>query len=317
MKRAIATVLSLALLLAALSGCGSKNPSPTQSTPAPGSGTPSSSSTSSSPSDGVDWSSKEAVTIRIGHTNSETDSRHTMLLKFKDLMNERTGGKVTVDVYGGGTLGTAREMVEGLQVGMLEVVVEGYYGFNSVVATGHTVERTVERLKDSPVHTLFGFGDAGRFALDGKIPVLKRVLDLGVEEVDFIMNMPRFLEGEYAVVQDEISTLTKICGQYQVGLKVIIESGLLTDQQKLTAVELAIAGGAEYIKTASGSNGSGTINMHNILLLKKAIAGRAKLKASSGIQTLEDAMVYMEAGADRTAGRDNMIAQLQAIGYQP
>ena len=192
-----------------------------------------------------------------------------------------------------------------------------YYGFNSVVATGHTVERTIKWLKDTPVHTLFGFGDAGRFALDGKVVVLKRVLDMGAEEVDFIMNMPRFLEGEYTMVQDEVSTLVEICKPYGVGLKLIIECGLLTDAQKLKAVEIGIAGGAEFIKTASGSNGTGTINMHNILLLKQAINGRAKLKASSGIQTLEDAMVYMEAGADRTAGRDNMVQQLKELGYKP
>lgn len=192
-----------------------------------------------------------------------------------------------------------------------------YYGFNSVVATGHTVERTIARLKGSSVKTLFGFGDAGRFPLDGKIPVLKRVLDMGAQEVDLIMNMPRFLEGDYDAVQLEVSTLSEICKPYNVGLKLIIESGLLTDAQKIKAVEIGINGGAEYIKTASGSNGTGTINMHNILLLKQAINGRAKLKASSGIQTLEDAMAYMEAGADRTAGRDNMIRQLKEIGYKP
>lgn len=74
----------------------------------------------------VDWAAKSPVTIRIGHTNAETDSRHVMLLKFADLVKERTQGKVIVDVHGGGTLGTAREMVEGLQIGMLEAVVEGY-----------------------------------------------------------------------------------------------------------------------------------------------------------------------------------------------
>lgn len=190
-------------------------------------------------------------------------------------------------------------------------------GLTLLLLPGHTVERTIARLKNSPVKTLFGFGDAGRFALDGKIPVLKRVMDMGAQEVDMIMNMPRFLEGEYAMVQDEVATLAEICNQYNVGLKLIIECGLLTDAQKLKAVELGIAGGVEYIKTASGSNGTGTINMHNVLLLKQAIAGRAKLKASSGIQTLEDAMIYMEAGADRTAGRDNMIQQLKEIGYKP
>lgn len=192
-----------------------------------------------------------------------------------------------------------------------------YYGYNSVVATPHTVDRTVQCLKGSAVKTLFGFGDAGRSSLDGKVTILSRVLELGVQEVDLIMNMPRFLEGDYEAVANEVSTIASMCQKYDVGIKLIIECGLLTDEQKLKAVELGIENGVEYIKTASGSNGTGTINMHNILLLSQAIAGRVKLKASSGLQTLEDAMVYMEYGADHTAGRDNMTDQLRALGYIP
>lgn len=123
MKRNVALILSLALMLLCLAGCGGSKAnagSSGSSSEAPAS------DAASTPSDGVDWSSKDAVSIRIGHTNSETDSRHTMLLEFAEKVNERTGGKVEIEVYGGGVLGTAREMVEGLQVGMLEVVVEGY-----------------------------------------------------------------------------------------------------------------------------------------------------------------------------------------------
>jgi deoxyribose-phosphate aldolase len=192
-----------------------------------------------------------------------------------------------------------------------------HYGFNSVVATPNTVERTAALLKGSPVHTLFGFGDAGRGSIQGKLETLKHILPLGVQEVDMIMNMPRFFDSQFDVVQSDISAIVKVCADYKVGVKVIIESGLLTDEQRKTAVELAIAGGAEYIKTASGGAGSGTCNMRLILFLREAIAGRAKLKASSGIQTLEDAWAFMEAGADRTAGRDNMTAQLKALGYKP
>ncbi len=192
-----------------------------------------------------------------------------------------------------------------------------YYGFNSVVATPNTVEQVASLLKGSTVHTLFGFGDAGRGSIEGKVATLKKVLSFEVQEVDMIMNMPRFFDGRFDVVQSDISTLAAICEEHGAELKVIIESGLLTDDQRKQAVEIAIAGGAKFIKTASGSAGTGTCNMHLILLLKKAIAGRAKLKASSGIQTLEDAWAFMEAGADRTAGRDNIIAQLKAIGYTP
>jgi deoxyribose-phosphate aldolase len=192
-----------------------------------------------------------------------------------------------------------------------------YYGFNSVVATPHTVERTAGLLRGTPVHTLFGFGDAGRGGIEGKVETLKKVLKYGVEEVDMIMNMPRFLEGRFDIVQKDVETLREICKAHGASLKLIIESGLLTDEQRRQAVEIGIAGGVDFIKTASGSVGTGTCNMRLILLLKEAIAGRAKLKASSGLQTLEDAWAFMEAGADRTAGRDNMTNQLKELGYKP
>ncbi len=66
------------------------------------------------------------IVLRLGHTNAETDSRQTEVLKFADLVEKRTDGAVQVKVYAGGVLGTAREMVEGMQVNLCEIVVEGY-----------------------------------------------------------------------------------------------------------------------------------------------------------------------------------------------
>lgn len=125
MKRYLALTLALVMILAAFSGCGG-NKAPESTEPSTAPSTAPSGEPSVEPSDSIDWSSKDAVHLRLGHTNAETDSRHTAVLKFADLVEERTGGKVTVEVYGGGVLGTAREMVEGLQVDMLEIVVEGY-----------------------------------------------------------------------------------------------------------------------------------------------------------------------------------------------
>ena len=141
MKKKVAFALSCVMLAAALGACSGSKPAATTAAPAATTAAPAATTAAPAPAAetkaaetkaeetkpaGVDWASKEAVTIRIGHTNSETDSRHQMLLDFAKKMNERTDGKVTIDLYGGGVLGTAREMVEGLQVGMLECVVEGY-----------------------------------------------------------------------------------------------------------------------------------------------------------------------------------------------
>jgi len=70
--------------------------------------------------------SKEPVTLILGHTNSETDSRHTMVMKFKNLVEERSNGEVLIDIFAGGTLGNQTEEIEGLKMRTQDILVEGY-----------------------------------------------------------------------------------------------------------------------------------------------------------------------------------------------
>ena len=80
---------------------------------------------------------------------------------------------------------------------------------------------------------------------------------------------------------------------------------------------MAIECGAQFLKLTTGAPGTGVANMHDILLLRKAVGNRIKIKASGQILWLEDAMAFMEAGVDRTAGRDTMVQQLKQINYIP
>ena len=68
----------------------------------------------------------DPITLVLGHTNAESDTRQTMVLKFKDIVEEKTNGEILIDIYAGGTLGGSREEIEGLKMGTQDILVEGY-----------------------------------------------------------------------------------------------------------------------------------------------------------------------------------------------
>jgi len=124
-KRALAIVLTACMgLLAACSG-GSKPAATQAAAPAATQAAPAATQ-AAAPAATEAAKPKETITLRLGHTNAETDARQKEVLKFKELVEERTNGGIKVEVYAGGVLGTAREMVEGLPLGTCEIVVEGY-----------------------------------------------------------------------------------------------------------------------------------------------------------------------------------------------
>jgi tripartite ATP-independent transporter DctP family solute receptor len=99
----------------------------------------------------------EQIKLVLGHTNAETDSRQTEVVKFAKLVEERTNGAVKVEVYASGVLGTAREMVEGLQVGLDHIVVEGY---NCVAYFSNLAYDTLPFLYDNYDHFMASWYDS-------------------------------------------------------------------------------------------------------------------------------------------------------------
>jgi len=188
------------------------------------------------------------------------------------------------------------------------------YHFNSVVAYPNNYKIVVDALKGSGVKTLLGFGDYARADMDGKLVTAKEAFEYGVEETDIILNVPYLKDKKYAKVREDFEKMVNLAKPYGVTTKVVLEVGFLTDMEKKIAIDIAVDSGIDFIKVATGREGSGKCNFHDILWMKECINGRAKLKASGGIDFLEDAWAYMEAGADRTAGREGIISQLKALG---
>jgi len=112
-----------------------------------------------------------------------------------------------------------------------------------------------------------------------------------------VMNIGALKEGSFHVVEGDIRTVAETVREWAI-LKVIIETCLLTDEEKKKACELAVRAGAHYVKTSTGFS-SGGATVEDVRLMRSSVEGRAKVKASGGIRSLEQALSMIEAGAER------------------
>ena len=119
----------------------------------------------------------------------------------------------------------------------------------------------------------------------------------GAEEVDMVLWIGALRQGNTAAVQADIEGVVNACHPRAI-VKVILETCLLTDAQIETACRLCVAAGADYVKTSTGFSTAGATAEH-VALMKRAVGGRAKVKAAGGIRTYEDAKRMIDAGADR------------------
>ncbi len=130
-----------------------------------------------------------------------------------------------------------------------------------------------------------------------KLLEAQQLLQDGVEEMDIVMNVGRFKNREYAYVQDELKKIISIKDE-GVLTKVIIEINTLTDDEMLKACELAIASGADFVKTGTGWVPGGA-NIERIRKIKEYCGTDIKIKAAGGIRTQEDFLALYEMGVER------------------
>ena len=118
----------------------------------------------------------------------------------------------------------------------------------------------------------------------------------GAQVLDMVINVSRLKSGDHDVVRQDIAEVVRATPS--VEHKVILETCYLTHQEKLTACRLVVEAGAEYVKTSTGFGAAGA-TVEDVRLMKAAVAGHAKVKASGGIRDWKSAMAMLEAGADR------------------
>ncbi len=119
---------------------------------------------------------------------------------------------------------------------------------------------------------------------------------MGAEELDMVIHVGAAKAGDWALVQRDIEGVVKAAAGHTV--KVIIETCLLTDEEKVKACEAAKAAGAHFVKTSTGFS-TGGATTHDIALMRKTVGPKMGVKASGGIRDYETAMAMIEAGANR------------------
>lgn len=130
-----------------------------------------------------------------------------------------------------------------------------------------------------------------------KLLEARQLLDDGVQEMDIMMNVGRFLSGDYDYVLNELRAVTDVVAG-RIPTKVIIEINVLTDEQMLKACDLVIASGASYVKTGTGWI-TAPIDMERIRLIKEHCGSAVKLKAAGGIRTRDEFLALVDLGVER------------------
>ena len=171
------------------------------------------------------------------------------------------------------------------------------YGVYSVCVNSTWVPLVVNALRGTDVKVCSTVG----FPLGTSLPTVKAfeaktVIGLGAAEVDVVINIGALKSQDVATVLDDIEQVVKACKEAPV--KVIIETGYLTDEEKVEACKLAQEAGAAFVKTSTGF-GTGGATAADVTLMRKTVGERFGVKAAGGIRTYKDCVAMIEAGANR------------------
>ncbi len=146
-----------------------------------------------------------------------------------------------------------------------------------------------------PICTVIGFPN-GYNTTAVKVCETEDAIANGADEIDMVINIGYLKDKRYQEVEDEIRRIHEACGKKI--LKVIIETCLLTEEEKIKMCEIVTNAGAEYIKTSTGFS-SGGATFADVELMRKHVGKEVKIKAAGGISSFDDAEEFMRLGADR------------------
>lgn len=173
------------------------------------------------------------------------------------------------------------------------------FGFASVCVNPGWVKAAAEFLRGTgvPVCTVIGF-PLGATLSDVKAYEARRAIFNGAKEVDMVINIGALKSGDDCAVEDDIRAVVDAAHENRVLCKVIIETALLTDEEKVRACLAAKNAGADFVKTSTGfSKGGATVD--DIALMRRTVGSALGVKASGGVKGIEDARAMFEAGATR------------------
>ncbi|MEF9960248.1 deoxyribose-phosphate aldolase [Niameybacter sp.] len=172
------------------------------------------------------------------------------------------------------------------------------YGFASVCVNAYYTKLVADALSGSDVKTcvVVGFPLGATFT-EIKAHETELAIQNGATEVDMVINVGALKDKDYTTVEQDIKAVVNAAKSKAI-VKVIIETCLLTDEEKVKACELSVQAGADFVKTSTGfSTGGATVE--DIALMRKTVGDKAQVKASGGVRDFKGAKAMVDAGANR------------------
>ncbi len=173
------------------------------------------------------------------------------------------------------------------------------FGFASVCVNPTWVQRCADRVRGSTVRvaSVIGF-PLGATSPEVKAMEARQALRHGAREIDMVLNVGALKSGDHALVRRDIAGVSDACREVGAINKVILETVLLSDEEKVIASRLAREARAHYVKTSTGFNAGGA-TAYDVALMREAVGPGMGVKASGGIRTADDVRTMIAAGATR------------------
>ncbi len=178
------------------------------------------------------------------------------------------------------------------------------YNFVSVCVNAVWAKEAKKHLPTVPLCCVVGF-PLGASTPEVKLAETKEVLEAGANEVDMVINIGALKDSDLGKVQKEINLLAKECHKFGAKLKVIIETCLLTEDEKIVACLLAKKEGADFVKTSTGFSMAGA-RKQDVALMRKVVGNKMGVKASGGIRDRATALAMLKAGANRIGASEGV-----------
>lgn len=181
------------------------------------------------------------------------------------------------------------------------------FQFKAVCIPPYFVNRATEFLNDTPVKvaTVVGF-PMGYSATPAKVEEIKRAIDNGADEIDVVANICAVKGGQWNYVRNDIESMTMAVHLKGKLIKVILETGLLSDEEVEKLCQICAEVKVDFVKTSTGFNGEGA-TVRVVSLMRSILPKEVKIKASGGIRTKEDAIRLIEAGASRLGSSSGVL----------
>jgi len=187
-----------------------------------------------------------------------------------------------------------------------------FFGFAAVAVNPCWINLAASILQGTSVKVATTIG----FPLGANLSTVKRfeafeAVRLGAQELDMVINIGALKSGDRTLVQSEIESAVEVAHSHNAILKVILETPLLTLEEKILSCQLSLAAKADFVKTATGFLGSATAE--DVALLRGVVGDQAGVKASGGIRTAAAVNEMLDAGADRI-GTSSAVAIMRELG---